>query len=128
MPCTREPVRMSGTLSANGLTAFCTVSAMRVTLSGTRLFKNCLYSIDWVAKPLPEGNYKLSVEGKTIDMRYDKRVWQETKVSIGEGLTQATSGVVKADGSLAKGLRISDSGISETSAGHLSPQLCEAPE
>jgi hypothetical protein len=113
---------MSGTLSAKGLTAFCTVSAMRVALSGTRLFKDCLYSIVWVAKPLPEGNYELSVEGKTVDMRHHKGGWQETKHSIGEGSAQTTSAVMKAGGSIAKGRR-----ISETRADHLSPQICDSP-
>jgi hypothetical protein len=75
---------MSGILRGNKLTAFCTVSALRVSLSGTRLFKNCLYSIVWVAKPLPDGDYRLSVEGETIDMRYFKGGWQETRISIGE--------------------------------------------
>jgi hypothetical protein len=75
---------MSGILSGNMQTAFCTVSALRVSLLGTRLFKNCLYSIVWVAKPLPDGDYKLSVEGKTVDMRYYKGRWQETRISIGE--------------------------------------------
>jgi hypothetical protein len=84
MPCTQEPVRMSGILSGNMQTAFCTVSALRVSLSGTRLFKNCLHSIVWVAKPLPDGDYKLSVEGEHLDMRLCKGGWQETRVAIGE--------------------------------------------
>jgi hypothetical protein len=81
MTCTREPVRMYGTLNGNRVTAFCTVSALRVTLSGTRLFKNCMYSIVWVAKPLPDGNYKLSIEGTTVDMRHYKGSWQETRIA-----------------------------------------------
>ena len=84
MPCTQEPVRMSGILSGNMQTALCTVSALRVTLPGTRLFKDCLYSIVWVAKPLPDGDYRLSVEGKTLDMRFYKGGWKEARISIGE--------------------------------------------
>jgi hypothetical protein len=75
MTCTREPVKMSGLLSGCGRTSFCTVSALRVTLKGTRHFKNCGYSILWVANPLPDGNYKLRVEGDIVEMRYSKGSW-----------------------------------------------------
>ena len=78
MTCTREPVRISGVLNGNGLAAFCTVSAVRVALSGTRLFKNCRYSILWVAKPLPDGKYLLSVDGDTVPMRLSSGDWQMT--------------------------------------------------
>jgi len=78
MACTREPVRMSGFLSGGGLKTYCTVSALRVTLSGTRLSKNCGHSILWIANPLPDGNYKLSVEGDSVDLRYSKGSWHPT--------------------------------------------------
>jgi hypothetical protein len=80
MAFTREPVRMSGILRGGGRTAYCAVSALRVSLSGTRLFKNCGYAITWVANPLPDGNYQLSVEGTTVDMRHSKSGWQENRV------------------------------------------------
>jgi hypothetical protein len=54
------------------------VSAVRVALSGTRLFKNCRYSILWVAKPLPDGKYLLSVDGDTVPMRLSSGDWQMT--------------------------------------------------
>lgn len=79
MACTREPVRMSGLLSGGGIRTFCTVSALRVTLSGTRLFRNCGYAILWIANPLPDGNYKLLVEGDTVDLHYSKGSWHPTK-------------------------------------------------
>lgn len=75
---------MSGILSGNMQTTLCTVSALRVSLPGTRLFKNCLYSIVWVAKPLPDGDYRLTVEGKILDMRLYKGGWKETRISTGE--------------------------------------------
>jgi hypothetical protein len=78
MPCTREPVRMSGILSGGGLKTYCTVSALRVTLSGTRMFRDCGYSILWIANPLPDGNYKLLVEGATVDLHYSKGSWHPT--------------------------------------------------
>jgi hypothetical protein len=71
---------MSGVLRGGGETAHCTVSAIRVTLSGTRLFKNCHYSICWISKPLPEGNYQLSVDGETVDIHHSKGVWQATEI------------------------------------------------
>lgn len=66
---------MLGTLCGNNEKAECTVSAVRVTLSGTRLFKDCQYVVEWVSKTLPLGTYRLSVEGKIIDMRYFKDGW-----------------------------------------------------
>jgi hypothetical protein len=66
MTFTREPVRMLGTLRGNNETAECMVSAVRVTLSGTRLFKDCQYVVEWVSKTLPLGTYRLAMEGKII--------------------------------------------------------------
>ena len=80
MTCTREPVKMSGVLNGGGRKAYCVVSALRVTLSGTRLFKDCRYSIDWVAILLPHGNYELSVEGMIVNMCYSEFGWRATAV------------------------------------------------
>lgn len=79
MAFTREPVRMSGVLrgSGGGETAKCMVSALRVTLEGTRFFKDCQFSIEWVSRPLPEGNYRLLFDAKTIDVCLSKRGWRE---------------------------------------------------
>ena len=44
MTFTREPIKMSGALTGGRRRVFCTVSALRVTLCGTRLFKDCQYS------------------------------------------------------------------------------------
>jgi hypothetical protein len=76
MTFTREHVRMSGILRGGGRVANCMVSAMRVTLSGTRLFKDCMYSVDWVSRSLPDGDYKLSVDGMAVYMRYSKGCWR----------------------------------------------------
>ena len=80
MPFTREPVRMSGVLRGEGQKAECIVSALRVTLEGTRLFKDCQLSIDWVSKDLPDGEYKLSFDDKAIDLRWCNGGWQKTGV------------------------------------------------
>lgn len=80
MAYTREHLRMSGVLLGNGQTANCTVSAVKVTLEGTKLSMNCGYSIEWISRPLPEGDYKLSVDDKTIDMHYSKDGWRATEV------------------------------------------------
>jgi hypothetical protein len=80
MTFTREPVKMSGILNGRGRKAYCSVSALRVALSGTRLFKNCRYSVDWVSTPLPYGDYKLSVEGMIVNMCFSERGWQATAV------------------------------------------------
>ena len=75
MTFTRESIRMSGVLRGSGLSAKCKVSALRVALSGTSLFKDCQYAIEWISNPLPEGKYTLTVEDKTIDMRHTKDGW-----------------------------------------------------
>ena len=69
MSFTRETVRMSGTLRGSGQMAECMVSALRVTLEGTRLFKDCQLSIDWVSQNLSDGEYKLSFDERDIDKR-----------------------------------------------------------
>ena len=79
MTCTREPVRMSGILRSSNQAANCMASALRVTLAGTRLSLDCLYSFEWVSKPLPEGAYKLSFDGKTINMNYSMGQWRAAK-------------------------------------------------
>ena len=80
MTCTREPIRMAGILYSSRQTANCMASALRVTLAGTRFFKDCQYSIEWVSKPLPEGDYKLSFGEETINMRYSMGHWRATEV------------------------------------------------
>jgi hypothetical protein len=44
-------------------------------LLGTGLFKDSKYVIHWVSQVLPVGTYKLSVEGKTIEMCHSKEGW-----------------------------------------------------
>ncbi len=77
MSYTREPIRMSGILrSSNGQSSNCMVSALRVTLEGTRLFKDCQHSIVWLSRSLPDGDYRLSFGGKIIGMRLSKEGWR----------------------------------------------------
>jgi len=80
MAFTRESVRISGILRGRGETAKCMVSALRVTLEGTPLFKDCQFSVDWVSKALPDGEYTLSFENKTINMHYSKNSWRTIAV------------------------------------------------
>ena len=75
MISTRERVTMSGVLCGKGQMARCRVSAMRVTLSGTKLHIDCQHTIEWISESLQEGDYELSVEGKTIEMRYSRSGW-----------------------------------------------------
>jgi hypothetical protein len=67
---------MSGVLCGKGESARCNVSALRVTLSGTKLHIDCQHVIEWVSESLPEGVYKLSIEDKVIEMRYSKVGWR----------------------------------------------------
>ena len=82
MAFTREQVKMPGVLTGGGRRAFCNVSALRVTLSGTRLFKDCQYSIDWLATSLPHSDYKLSVEGVIVNMCYSERGWRLVPLNV----------------------------------------------
>ena len=75
MSCTREPIRMSGVMRGDKKSAKCMVSALRVTLDGTRLFKDCRYSVEWLSEPLPKGDYKLSLSGMIIGMRLTEVGW-----------------------------------------------------
>ena len=74
-------IESNGTLRANNEKAECNVSAVRVALSGTRLFKDCQYVVEWVSKTLPLGTYRLSVGGKIIDMLYSKDGWHAIQAS-----------------------------------------------
>jgi hypothetical protein len=76
MTFTHDAVRMSGVLRGPKGMADCIVSATRVRLEGTRLSKDCMYVIEWVSTPLAVGNYRLTVEGKTIDMHHSNGGWR----------------------------------------------------
>ena len=76
MSYTREPIRMSGVMRGNGQSAKCMVSAVRVILDGTQLFKDCKYSVEWLSEPLLEGDYKLLFSGMIIGMRLSKEGWR----------------------------------------------------
>ena len=79
MTCTRDAVRMSGTLSGCNGTAKCVVSATRVTLEGTRLNKDCMYVMEWVSLALPLGDYRMRVEGKMVDMCLSASGWRQLR-------------------------------------------------
>ena len=76
----REPIRMSGVLRGNGVTAMCMVSALRVSLEGTRLFKDCQLSVEWVSKHLPDGNYSLAIDDKILNVSFTKGGWRMVAV------------------------------------------------
>jgi hypothetical protein len=80
MAFTREPVRASGVLRGCGKSAKCVVSALLVTLEGTRLSKDCQVSIEWVANPLPKGDYQLTFEDQTVPMRHSDDGWRAIAV------------------------------------------------
>jgi hypothetical protein len=84
---------MSGVLQGFGETAKCMVSALRVTLEGTRLFKDCQFSIEWVSRPLPEGNYRLQFDDKTIQMNFSKDGWREVAGGIANPSTPSRHGL-----------------------------------
>jgi hypothetical protein len=76
MPFMREPIRVQGVLSGQGEKANCMVSAVKVTLEGTRLSRDCGISITWTSAPLPEGNYTLTFDDKTIPMNFSQGTWK----------------------------------------------------
>ena len=67
---------MSGILFGKGENARCRVSALRITLFGTKLHIDCQHVIEWVSQSVPEGIYDLSIDGKTIEMRYSEDGWR----------------------------------------------------
>jgi hypothetical protein len=71
---------MVGILHGRGETARCMMTALRVTLAGTRLSKDCQLSIEWISKPLPEGKYSLTFDDKTVQMHYSQGAWKAIAV------------------------------------------------
>jgi len=75
MASTREHVTFPGVLRGQGHEATCTVSAIKVTLSGTGVAAYTQYSIERTSKTLPDGEYQLSVNDQSIPMRYYNGNW-----------------------------------------------------
>jgi hypothetical protein len=75
MASQREVVSFQGILRGEGHEAGCRGTAMKVSLPGTNDFEYTRYSITSLDKPLPEGNYTLSVHGKMIPLRYQGGHW-----------------------------------------------------
>jgi hypothetical protein len=65
-----------GDLIGNGVECKCRVEVATQLMEGTPLDR----TLDiWVQDPLPEGDYKLLVDGGTVSMRYSRGLWQEVK-------------------------------------------------
>jgi hypothetical protein len=76
MASTREPVSFPGILRGGGHEGTCTVRAMKVSLPGKpSVFEFVNYSIENVSKPLPDGIYELSANGRTIAVRNQNGNW-----------------------------------------------------
>ena len=66
-----------GDLVGNGVECKCRVEVVTQLIEGIPRDR----TLDiWVQDPLPEGNYKLLVDGGTISMRYIRGSWQEVRV------------------------------------------------
>ena len=75
MPSIRERVRFTGILRSEGQEAECTVWATKVSLPGSNAVAYAKYSIQSVSKPLPDGNYTLTVNGEQYAVRCHNGNW-----------------------------------------------------
>jgi|HubBroStandDraft_6_1064221.scaffolds.fasta_scaffold1092042_2 hypothetical protein len=80
MTSARERVVLPGILCGQGHEVECAVLATKVSLPGTNVFTHCEYSIHSLAKPVPEGRYKLTVNALVFPMRLHNNLW------LGDGL------------------------------------------
>ena len=74
MASTRERVSFQGILRGHGCEANCTVFATKISVPGGD-FDYRKYTIGQVSKPLPDGNYQLSVNGALITVRNLNGSW-----------------------------------------------------
>ena len=66
-----------GNLVGNGVECKCRVEVVTQLVEGIPIDR----ALDiWVQNPIPEGNYKLLLDGETVSMRYTRGSWQEVKV------------------------------------------------
>jgi hypothetical protein len=80
MTSTRERVVLPGIIRGQGHEVECAVLATKASLPGTNAVAYCQYWIQSVAKPVPEGRYKLTVNAQVIPMRFHDNLW------LGDGL------------------------------------------
>jgi hypothetical protein len=72
-----RPVTFRGMLCGRGSeTSPCTVSAMEVAIPGDPAVYYTAYSITSVLRELPEGHYKLLVNGETIPITRRNGAWE----------------------------------------------------
>jgi hypothetical protein len=75
MQSTKERVSFAGILRGEGHEEPCTVSALKVTLPGDGVSAYARYSVSNVSQPLPEGEYQLSVNGRSFALRHRGGKW-----------------------------------------------------
>jgi hypothetical protein len=77
MPSIGERVSFPGVLRGQGHEATCRVDAVRVSLPGGSDVNYRNYSINpgSVSKPLPTGNYTLTVNGEQHELRHHNGLW-----------------------------------------------------
>jgi hypothetical protein len=71
----RERVVLPGILQGQGHEVECAVRATEVSLPGASEVAYSEYGIQSVAKPLPEGRYKLTVNAQVFPMRFHNKLW-----------------------------------------------------
>lgn len=71
----RKPVRFSGVLRGEGHEANCAVSALKVTMPGGAASAYTQFTVNRVESALPDGRYKLTVNGQKILLRHHGGKW-----------------------------------------------------
>lgn len=75
MAAHKERVSFLGVIRGQEQEATCTVDAIKTTLPGAEVSALSNYSIRNVSRPLPDGNYEMTVQGETIRVRLNNGFW-----------------------------------------------------
>jgi len=77
MASQRELVMLDGRLNGMGRELACTISALRVSLTDTSLYEYARLMIFDSYQALPDGQYDLTFEGRTIPVERRNGAWLE---------------------------------------------------
>jgi hypothetical protein len=74
MSSIKEHVSFTGIIRGQGHEANCTVTALKMT-RGTGIPAYTRYEVKAVSRPLPEGDYQLTVNGQSFPIRHRGEYW-----------------------------------------------------
>jgi hypothetical protein len=75
MASAKQWVSLTGVLRGNGQEATCDVQALEVRLGGTGVTAYAQFKVGRTSKPLPYGEYEITVAGQTQRIRHMDGHW-----------------------------------------------------